>query len=257
MKLTIIFNRDKINLKRSFGEVMHMEMQGELANIEEKETVFAQGICGMKLFWIFVIASVFGTYYEQILNAVTMYLRTNEFVWEFRRGVLYGPFSPIYGAGAVLMIWILGRKNRKPWETIFLGALLGGSFEYIISVLQEIFVGSTSWNYSGQFLNINGRTTIPIMIAWGIMCFIFVDKIYPYLSSVIEKIPYHFGMVISRIMILLLCMDMLISWTALFRQYMRTLNHPPATVIGELYDRIYSDAVLEYHFPNMKIKGGK
>lgn len=260
MKLTIIFNRDKIKQKRSFGEVMHMEMQKGLVEntIELKEKpVFAQNICGMKLFWIFVIASIFGTYYEQILNSITVYLQTNEFVWEFRRGVLYGPFSPIYGAGAVLMIWLLGRKKRKPWKTILYGGLLGGSFEYLISVLQEIFVGSTSWNYSGQFLNIHGRTTVPIMIAWGIMCFIFIDKIYPYLSYYIEKVPYQFGMTISKVVILLLCMDMFISWTALFRQYMRTLNHPPFTFVGEIYDRVYNDAVLEHHFPNMKIKGGK
>ena len=64
------------------------------------------------IFWIFVIGCIFGTYYEQILTLVKSLIHTGEFVWEFRRGVLYGPFSPIYGAGAVLMILLLGRKKN-------------------------------------------------------------------------------------------------------------------------------------------------
>jgi len=230
--------------------------------VEQKELVnenkiFAKGICGIKMFWIFVIGCIFGTYYEQILTLVKSLIHTGEFVWEFRRGVLYGPFSPIYGAGAVLMILLLGRKKRKPWKTILYGGLLGGSFEYIISVLQEIFVGSRSWDYSRLFLNIGGRTTIPLMFLWGIMCYIFVDKIYPYLSDLIEKIPYKLGMLISKICIILLCVDMFISWTALFRQFMRNQNRPPLTPIGKFYDKVYTDDVLKYHFPNMQVKVGK
>lgn len=234
-----------------------METVEKSEEITSETSIFAKGICPMKLFWIFVIGSVFGTYYEQILNAVKIYSKTGEFIWEFRRGVLYGPFSPIYGAGAVLMIWFLAKKKRKPGQTILLGAFLGGIFEYLISVLQEIFVGSTSWDYSNHFLNIDGRTTIPLMFAWGIMCFILVDKIYPYLSKQIEKVPYNLGIWISKIIIILLCFDMFVSWTALFRQYMRNQNHPPFTKIGEIYDKIYTDEVLKYHFPNMKIKGAK
>lgn len=221
-----------------------------------EEAIFAQGFCGLKLFWIFVIGSVFGTYYEQILTAVMAYFKYGSFVWELRRGVLYGPFSPIYGAGAVLMILLLGRNKRPAWKIFLYGALLGGGFEYLISVLQEIFVGSISWDYSGQFLSIGGRTTVRLMMIWGLMCYIFVEKIYPYLSAGIEKIPYHLGMIVSKIFIIFLCVDMLISWTALFRQSMRKQNIPPYTPIGKLYDTIYPDSVLEYHFPNMQIKVG-
>lgn len=228
----------------------------EKNDFTKEEKIFAKGLSGMKLFWIFVIGSVFGAYYEQILNLVLTFQRTHEFVWEFRRGVLYGPFSPIYGAGAVLMIWLFARKKRPAYQTILLGALLGGAFEYIISVLQETFVGSISWDYSGQFLSIGGRTTVPIMLVWGMMCYILVDKIYPFLSYYIEKTPYQFGMAISKILIVFLCFDMFISWTALFRQSMRKQNRPPFTVLGEFYDKVYTDAVLEYHFPNMQIKVG-
>ena len=67
--------------------------------MSSKREVFAKGFCGKKLFLIFVIGSIFGAFYEQILNLVKVYLTTGDIVWELRRGVIYGPFSPIYGAG--------------------------------------------------------------------------------------------------------------------------------------------------------------
>ena len=95
----------------------------------------------------------------------------HELVWQLRRGVIYGPISPIYGMGAVLMIAILGRKKRPDYQTIFYGALLGGGFEYLISFLQETFLGTVSWDYTNEFLNINGRTTIPYAFVWGLLLF--------------------------------------------------------------------------------------
>lgn len=223
--------------------------------MKKKNTkVFAQGICFYKLFWIFVIGCVFGAYYEEILNCVKVFLKTGTFIWELRRGVVYGPFSPIYGAGAVLLTALLARKSR-PWSKTFLyGALLGGGFEYLISFLQETFIGTISWDYSEQFLNINGRTTIPIMIFWGILTLVFIQWIYPWLSKWIEKIPYHIGVTVTIICAILLSFDMLISWSALIRQNLRRNNVPAYTVVGEFFDRHYPDEFLEKFYPNMVAK---
>ena len=52
-----------------------------------------------------LLASIFGALYEQILNLVKVYFATGDIVWSLRRGVIYGPFSPIYGVGAVLIVY--------------------------------------------------------------------------------------------------------------------------------------------------------
>ena len=222
--------------------------------MSSKKSVFAEGYSFKKLFLIFVIGSVIGVLYEQLLNLVKIYFATGDIVWELRRGVIYGPFNPLYGLGAVLVIYLLARPNYSNIKTFIYGGLLGGIIEYSISLLQEIFTHTTSWDYSHHFLNIGGRTTIPFMIAWGIFTLIFVKVIYPYLSKWIEKIPVNIGNIIFYILLIFLIIDMFISWTALFRSAMRRNNIEPITPVGRIYDKVYPDHVLSKCFPNMDFK---
>ncbi len=214
---------------------------------------FASGMCFYKLFWIFLFGCVFGAYYEEILNLVVHYHFHHELVWQLRRGVIWGPISPIYGMGALLMIGLLGRKKRPDWKTILYGALLGGSFEYLISFLQETFLGTVSWDYTNEFLNINGRTTIPFAIVWGLLALALVKIFYPSVSSVIESLPKKFGTILTNILIVLVVIDFTISWGALVRQMFRHNGFPPATFVGEFFDKYFPDEELKKSYTNMVV----
>jgi len=195
----------------------------------------------------------FGTYYEQILTFIKAFLQDGSFLWESRRGVIYGPFSPIYGFGAVLMTYFLAKKEYSWKQVFFYGALMGGAFEYLVSFLQETFVGTLSWDYQGYFLNIHGRTTVPFMFFWGLCCLIYVKGIYPFVNKWIEEIPVVFGTRVTRIMVVLMCCNMFVSWTALLRQTMRRNDIGPFTPVGKFYDQVYTDEFLKQYFPNMMI----
>ncbi len=221
---------------------------------KEEKKIFAKGLSKEKLFLIFVIGSIIGAYYEEILSGIKYFNVYHVLKWFPRRGVLYGPFSPIYGAGMVLFIYLLSRRKHTNIELILYGGLIGGIFEYMTSFLQETFIGTVSWDYSKQFLNIHGRTTIPIMLGWGMGAFILVRYVYPFLSRLIEKIPYKLGKGITLFLAIFLGLDMLVSWTALARWTFRRENIPPYTVVGKFYDQVYTDEVLMRHFPNMQVK---
>lgn len=223
--------------------------------LEDTGKIFAKGMSKEKLFWIFVIFCIFGNYYEQILNLVVHLYQDHTIIWENRRGVIYGPFSPIYGGGAVVILLLLGKgyEKRKDYLTFFYGAILGGAFEYVIGFLQETFVGTKSWDYSDRFMNINGRTSLLAMLCWGAITLIFMKFIYPPLSKMIEKIPYNLGKILTKIVAIVLCIDMLVSWSALLRQTMRRDNIGPFTPVGKFYDSYYTDDVLKKAFPNMKV----
>lgn len=220
---------------------------------EQKAKKFAEGMCFYKLFWIFLFGCVFGAYYEEILNLFLHYHYHHEWVWQLRRGVIYGPISPVYGAGAILMIGILGRKERSDWKTILYGALLGGSFEYLISFLQETFLGTVSWDYTNEILNINGRTTIPYAIVWGLLALVLVKIVYPSISNIVEAFPISFGRILTNILIVLLCIDFAISWGALFRQTFRHNGIPAYTPIGRFFDKYYNDEELKKSYTNMVV----
>ena len=222
--------------------------------MNNEKRIFTSGLDFNKLFIIFVIGCLFGNYYEMILNLVRHYLRDGSIFWEVRRGVIYGPFSTGYGMGAVLMTKLLVGKNNKWYITLIKGALLGGSFEYLTSFLQETFTGTTSWNYSKKILDINGRTTIPIMLLWGLLSVVFIHFIYPWLSKKIENIPRNIGKPILVVFVVFLSLDMFISFTAVIRQSLRREGYPAYTYLDEFYDKFYTDERLKKVYPNMKVR---
>ncbi len=232
-------------------------MKEKLKKLLKKDKVFAKGICFDKLFIIFLIASVFGSLYEQILNLFLVYSRTGELVWEYRRGVIYGPFNVIYGFGAVLIICLLADKKHKWYETVIYGSLLGGGIEYLIGFLQETFTQTISWDYSHKLFNINGRITLEYMFLWGFLSLLLVRYLYPFISKWIEKIPYNLGSLLTRVLLIFMIINMLISWGAIIRQTLRRNNIPAFTPIGQFFDKHYDDEFLAKYFPNMSYSGGE
>lgn len=203
-----------------------------------------------QVFIFFLIGCVVGTYYEEILNYVI------NGVWESRRGIIYGPFNPIYGFGFAAYIGMLGKNNhQRSWfKTWIYSALIGGSAEFLLSWLGETLFNSTSWDYSNHFLNIFGRTTIPFMIFWGLGGLILMKYVYPYICHLLTKIPVNIGEKMVPVLVVLISIDMFVSYTALIRQGLRKQGISPSTELGKLYDEIYTDAFLYEVYPNMEHK---
>ncbi|MEG0265854.1 MAG: putative ABC transporter permease [Erysipelotrichaceae bacterium] len=216
-------------------------------NKYNNKKIFAQGFCFAKIFAIFFIGCIIGTYYEQILTLVT------KGVWESRSGLIYGPFNPIYGFGFAGFIAILGKNlaKRKWYITYFWSCIIGGVAEFSLSLIGEKLFGGTSWDYTGYFLNIGGRTTVPYMLFWGLGGMAILYLVYPLLSKLIEKIPFKIGRVIYPIFLVFMIFNMIISYTALFRQGNREKGQPPMTFIGEFCDKVYTDKFLYNIYPNM------
>ncbi len=216
--------------------------------VKKKEKKFAEGYCFKKIFIFFLIGCLIGTYYEEILY----FVRTHN--WESRDGLIYGPFSPIYGLGVSIFVIFLGKNNdkRNVFKTWFYSALIGGVTEYLTSFIAEYIFGVQFWDYSNKFLNIMGRTTIPYMIFWGIGGLILMKVIYPLVSYLLEKIPIKIGNVLYYIIFIFIIIDLVITYSALGRMAFRDNNIKPFTFVGELYDKVYPDEFLYKKFPIMK-----
>lgn len=157
----------KQKTKQQKSQKAKVQRTQDLPQQTKCEEKFAEGLCFKKLFFVFLVGSVIGTIYEELLYGVQTWYATGSWEWTVRRGVIYGPFNVIYGFGAVVMVYLLLRKKYTNWQIFLYASLLGGIVEYVVSLLQEVFTHTTSWDYSNYFLNINGRTTVPFMVVWG------------------------------------------------------------------------------------------
>ena len=199
----------------------------------------------VKIFWIFVIGSIFGFFAEMLYALV--YTRA----LEVRQGLIYGPFIQIYGIGAVAY-YILISNVQDPKKAFFSGMIMGGILEYLCSFFQEIFFGTISWDYSNLFMNVNGRTCLLYCVYWGIIAVLFLKLVYPLLLK-IEPFIYKKGVkIVTVFMMLFMTFDIVISCMAGNRQKERHKNIPANSMVDEFLDRAYPDELLDRIYNNKK-----
>lgn len=199
----------------------------------------------IKIFWIFVIGSVFGFFAEMLYGLV--YTRT----LEIRQGLIYGPFIQIYGMGAVAY-YILISNIQEPKKAFISGMIMGGTLEYLCSFLQEIFFGTISWDYSHLFMNLNGRTSLLYCVYWGIIAIIYLKMVYPAfqrMEPLVDKVSVK---VITVFFMLFMTFDITISCMAGSRQQERRQNIPANHPMDEFLDRAYPDVLLDRIYNNKK-----
>lgn len=220
--------------------------------LDSDKEVFAKGLCFSKMVMLFVLGSFLGVVWENGLGVVKRLIKYGTFSYRDHRGVIYGPFNPLYGFGIIIIVLILGRKERKSFKTFIYSAVLGGLIEYIASFFLEFIFDAKAWDYSYQLLSINGRTSLTYMLFWGFGMTILIQFVIPWISKKIEKIPKKLGDLLVKFFVIFFSIDMLISFTALTRQVLRHKGYEPFTVIGEFCDKVYPDEFLKKIYVNMK-----
>lgn len=129
------------------------------------------------LFWVFMVCCILGLIIEVIYHMVVV----DPGVYQDRAGLLFGPFSPIYGCGAVLLTIALNRFYKANPIIIFIvSAVIGGVFEAFVSWFMQTAFGAVAWDYTGMMLFgipdpiaivFQGRTSTPFMCMWGVLGF--------------------------------------------------------------------------------------
>lgn len=200
-----------------------------------------------KIFFIFIIGSIFGCYMEQILY----YLQKS--IWECRAGVIWGPFSEIYGLGAVIM-FLLSHvlKDKSPLTIFGTATVCGSAFEYIARLFQEIAFGSITWDYSKQPLNIGGRTSLKYGIYWGLLGLLFIKFFFPFIDKKLENIRGRLAFVFTWILIIFMSTNLIFSAAAVNRWSERLQGTPSKGYIDEYIDHHYDNNKMENKFPHMK-----
>ena len=107
-------------------------------------------------------------------------------------------------------------------------------------------------NYTGKFLNINGRTTLIYMAFWGLLCLAVIFLVYKPLNRWLDMIPPETMKIIAIVMATIILCDFMITVSALIRYAGRNAGRAALTHAGQLIDRLCDDAFMKRRFPNMK-----
>lgn len=106
------------------------------------------------------------------------------------RGVLHGPWLPIYGCGSVLILLVLNRFRKRPGLEFLAAVLLCGCVEYFTSLFLEVMYNGTRWwDYTGYFLNLNGRICAEGLLVFGVAGMVVVYVLSPLLDRVLRRLP--------------------------------------------------------------------
>lgn len=138
-------------------------------------------VCSLIL--IFFAICIFGFLWEVSLNIII----EGSFA---KKGMLHGPWLPIYGSGSVLILTLLNKLKSKPVLEFSAAVVLCGIVEYFTSVILEMtHDGQMWWDYSGYFINLNGRICAEGLLVFGVGGIVIVYFVAPLLDNLIRKIP--------------------------------------------------------------------
>lgn len=148
---------------------------------KERRRLSVDGLC--YLFLIFVLGCMIGWIYEEIFCWITEGLLRN-------RGILYGPWLPIYGIGA-LGIYALKPMKQHPVVLFLLCVVVTGVVEYVIGYVGIRYFGLRLWDYRGLFLNIDGIICFRSVVSFGAMGLVFHYLLEPVCAKLFRRMPEH------------------------------------------------------------------
>ena len=129
------------------------------------------------------------------------------------RGMLHGPWIPIYGAGSLLILTLLYRLRKKPILEFTAIVILAGIIEYMTSYYtEELFSGKKWWDYQGYFLNLDGRICAEGLLTFGIGGMILVYLIAPMLDNYLRKMKTQIAVPVCVILLSLFMIDQVYSF---------------------------------------------
>ncbi len=143
-----------------------------------------------KYFLYFLMYSMIGWLSEILLVLIKRHEYSN-------RGVLFGPYCPVYGVGAILFIILiyhlikdksLKRKILMIPVVFILSAIIATIIELIASYLCEFITGSWSWDYSKYKYDFQGRIALFPSTIFGLGGVLFLYILQPLFEKIIKKL---------------------------------------------------------------------
>ena len=156
----------------------------------------------MYLINCFFIYSILGFLAEGIFTLITS--------GHFSSGILYGPWTPVYGFGAILTIVISNKifknmhKSRliETVVTFIILTIVLTLIEWLGGILIENLFHETLWNYKHYKYNIGKYVALEMSLVWGIASIIIIYFVKPIIDKIVTKISKVITFIITTLFII-------------------------------------------------------
>ena len=105
------------------------------------------------------------------------------------RGFLHGPLLPIYGSGAIIILFVTLPAEDHLWLVWLLGMAAATALEYITGAVMERLFKVRYWDYSHHRFNLNGHICLSSSIAWGFFSIFLVRFLHPPVGRLLVRVP--------------------------------------------------------------------
>lgn len=203
---------------------------------------------------VFFIGSVLGLLLEEAWMFVTAG------VTESRVGLVWGPFSPLYGVGAVLLTLVtfkLRQMHASGLVVFVVSMIVGGLLEQLTGWGMETFFGAVSWDYIAG--GIPGAITkwvaVPFLFFWGILGYVWYKLIMPDLLWALGVPTTRRKAIFVTLLSIYLVADIFMTIMCFERRAERDEGIPPANAFEAWIDENFNNNFMSEHFQNMVIGG--
>lgn len=137
--------------------------------------------------FVYALAGLIGTVHK------TIWAYQAKGMFEYRNGSILTPFNYVYGLR-------VGHRHRAaPYRPGVEGR-----------------AGRRSWNSANEPLNIGGRTTVPFMLFWGLLCYLIVRFILPLVLWLVHLIDDTWHTRLATILLAWILIDAVVTLPAIF-----------------------------------------
>jgi len=209
----------------------------------------------MEKFSLYFILFLIYSFIGWLIEVINSLIIEKKFV---NRGFMLGPYCPIYGSSAIIMIFYLERYVDNIITVFFLAVVVCSIMEYIVSYIMEKLFNARWWDYSKRKFNINGRVCLTNAFLFGLLGVLLVYLINPILKNLLSKINPTILIIISIILLIGFLIDYIISMNVTYklkntvRKIKKDSTEEISIKVKEILENKFLDRRILNAFPEFK-----
>ncbi len=143
----------------------------------------------------------------------SVYVSIKDKKWT-NRGFMRGPFLPIYGSGAIVMLLVSKPVEDNIFLVYIMGCLGATALEYVTGVVMEAIFKVRYWDYSDEPFNYKGQICLKSTLAWGILTILMTYVVHKPVEAFVCACPQNLVTVVVLLLTAVIFSDFAVSFKA-------------------------------------------